>query len=197
MTGCKRLVAILVCAFWGAAAFAQSTSSPFDVGTVQSPVLVIEFDRAFAQSAYGKRAALELETAGAEIASENRQIETELKDEELALTVQRESLEPEVFRKLADAFDEKVQNLRREQDAKARALVERQETARRQFLVAVKPVLNDIMRDSGATVIMEKRNVFVSVSDIDITDEVIIGINRLLGESSDLIKDPSDPEPDP
>ena len=193
----KRFSVLLACAFWGVAASAQSTGGAFDVGTIQSPVLVIESDRAFAQSAFGKRASLEIERAGSEIASENRQIETELKNEELALTAQRESLEPEVFRKLADAFDEKVQNLRREQDTKARALVERQETARRQFLVAVKPVLNEIMLDFGASLILEKRNVFVSVAAIDITDQVVMGINSLLGENSDVVPEPVDQNPDP
>lgn len=194
MSGMMRFAVFVICAFWGAAAAAQSNGASFEVGTIQSPILIIEFDRAFAQSAYGKRASLEMESAGSEIASENRQIETELKNEELALTARRASLDPAVFRKLAEAFDEKVQNLRREQDTKARALGERQEAARRQFLVAVRPVLNEIMLDTGALMILEKRNVFVSVAAVDITDQVVMGINRLLGENADFGPAPADPE---
>lgn len=188
-----RLTVAVALAFWGAVGSAQSTEAAFDVGTIQSAVLVVEFERAFEESAYGKRFLHEMEDAGAEIAAENRQIETELKNEELALTAQRTSLEPSAFRDLAEAFDEKVQSLRQEQDTKARALGQRREAARREFLTVARPVLNQIMQDSGAVVILEKRSVFVSISSIDVTDQVVAGINVLLGQGTDGAAAPSDP----
>lgn len=179
----QLLAFALVLGGFGSSAQAQQVPGEFDIGTVQSPVLVIEFERAFGESAFGKRFALELEQAGAEIAAENRQIEAELTEEEQQLTEQRQALDPQAFRELADAFDQKVQKLRREQDTKARALVERQETARRDFLISARPVLNRIMQDAGAVVVMDKRNVFATVSAIDVTDQVILGINQLLAEA--------------
>ncbi|WP_299921518.1 OmpH family outer membrane protein [uncultured Pelagimonas sp.] len=171
---------------WTAGAKAQSVGG-FDTGTVQSPVLVIEFDRAFSQSAFGQKLTVELETAGAEIAAENRQIETELRDEEMLLTDQRKAMEPAAFRELADAFDQKVQKLRREQDTKARELSERRDGARRDFLTSAGPILNRIMQNTNAVVVMEKRNVFASISAIDVTDLVISEINALFPQ------EPSDP----
>lgn len=184
---------ILGMVLWGAGATAQSAQGGFDVGSIQSQILVIEFERAFSQSAYGKRFALDLEEAGAEIAAENRQIEAELEKEELQLTEQRKAMLPDDFRKLADAFDQKVQQLRREQDTKAQSLRQWQDQARREFLGAARPVLNQIMQRSGAVVILEKRETFVSVSEIDITDQLIAGINSAIGDGTPDSKAPSDP----
>ncbi len=178
---------LLAVAVWTGGAKSQSVPGGFNTGTVQSPVLVIEFDRAFSQSAFGQKMTVDLEKAGAEIAAENRQIEAELRDEEMLLTEQRKAMEPAAFRELADAFDQKVQKLRREQDTKARELSERRDGARRDFLTSAGPILNRLMQNSNATVVLEKRNVFASVSAIDVTDKVISEINALFAQ------EPTDP----
>ncbi|MDU8913042.1 OmpH family outer membrane protein [Aestuariicoccus sp. MJ-SS9] len=152
-------------------AAAQGLSLP------DSPFLTVEFERLFADSVYGTRFEQEIEAESEALAAENRRIEAELADEERRLTEMRAEMEPEAFRELANAFDEKVQTSRREQDAKVRALGTRRETAQREFLRAAEPVLAEIMRDTGATAIFERRTVFISADAIDITDEAIARIN--------------------
>jgi Skp family chaperone for outer membrane proteins len=83
---------------------------------------------------------------------------------------------------LADAFDAKVESLRREQDEKARLLVTRAEDARRTFLSTAQPVIERIMRDTGAAVIVERRTVFISADVIDITDAAVAEMDATLGE---------------
>ncbi|EPX78154.1 OmpH family outer membrane protein [Salipiger mucosus] len=159
-------------------------------GVVQSPILTIEFDRVYAESAFGARVAQAIEDEGAEIAAENRRIESELIAEEQDLTDRRATLPPDEFRELADAFDEKVQRLRDEQDAKARALTNRSDERRRQFLALAEPVLATIMREAGAAVILDKRSVFLSAGVIDITELAIDRIDEQIGTGGEL------PEPD-
>ncbi|WP_431374936.1 OmpH family outer membrane protein [Pelagimonas sp.] len=182
------LICAIAAAGVNAGAMAQTIPGSFDTGSVQSPILVIDFDRAFGQSALGKKLALELEEIGAEIAADNRQIEAELREEELLLTEQRKAMDPAAFRELADAFDQKVQKLRREQDTKARELGERGDSARRDFLTTAGPILNQIMRDSNAVVVLEKRSVFASVTAVDITDKVVDEVNALIETT------PTDPD---
>ncbi|WP_227446298.1 OmpH family outer membrane protein [Cognatishimia sp. F0-27] len=165
-------------------------------GTVQSPILVIEFDRAFAQSAFGQRVLVEIEAEGASLAAENRRIEAELTEEERRLTDERAGMEPDEFRALARAFDEKVQRLRREQDIKARALNQRSEDARRQFLAVSEPVLQSLMRESGAAVILERRAVFLAANFIDVTDQAVDRIDNQIGDGADLTP-MAQPEPEP
>ena len=112
---------------------------------VQSPILTIDSDRVFTESAFGLRVADDVEPQSAEISAENRLIEADLKAEERKLTDQRSKLSPDAFSGLADAFDEKVQKTRASQAAKGRALNELVEKERHVFLAAAGPVLEQMM----------------------------------------------------
>ena len=52
------------------------------------------------------------------------------------------------------------------------------------FLTAAAPVLEQIMREAGAAVILEQRSVFVSANAIDITKKAIERIDAQLGDGS-------------
>lgn len=150
-----------------------------------SPVLTIDPERLYRESAFGKRIIAEVEARGAELNAENRQIEAELEAEERELTEMRATLEPEVFRERADAFDQKVQDTRAAQTAKGRDIANDLDVARESFLSAARPVLEQLMRDAGAAVILERGLVFVSVAAIDVTDEAIAQIDERLGDGED------------
>ncbi|WP_372890498.1 OmpH family outer membrane protein [Rhodosalinus sp.] len=172
-TGLTTLALALFALMSSVAAAQDQGRSGFVTGTVQSPVLTVDPERLYAESAYGRRVAEELEEQGAELAAENRRIEAELAEEERELTDRRAGMAPEAFRAEADAFDERVMRIRREQDAKARALAARNDAARRTFIEAAQPVLEEIMRDAGAAVIVEARSVFMSLDAVDVTDRAI------------------------
>ncbi|SFD76359.1 periplasmic chaperone for outer membrane proteins Skp [Sulfitobacter brevis] len=150
-------------------------------GEFQTPVLTINSDRLFSESAYGQRVRQDVSVLVGELEAENRRVEADLEAEELKLTQKRATLAPEDFRKLADAFDEKVQKIRTEQDAKLRALDEQQSREREGFLAAAAPVLEQLMREAGAVVILERRQVWVSITAIEITDEAISLLDEKLG----------------
>ncbi|WP_375256897.1 OmpH family outer membrane protein [Citreimonas sp.] len=183
-----RALSLLAVLLWPATLPAQQAGG--DAGLVRSDILVLDFERLFADSAYGRRIARDIEAAGAEIAQQNRRIEAELIEEERRLTRQRDGMAPEDFRELARAFDEKVQRLRSEQDAKARALGARGDAARREFLDAAQPVLGTLMREAGATIVVERRTVFMSADTIEVTDEAIARIDAALGEGDGLPEAP-------
>jgi Skp family chaperone for outer membrane proteins len=153
-------------------------------GLVQSQILTIDSDRLYLDSDFGKAVAQEFDAKGKALAAENRSIEADLTQEERDLTEQRASMDPATFRALADEFDAKVQAIRREQDAKNRALNQELEERRVQFLSAAAPVLEDLMRQTGAAVVLERRMVFLSANAVDITQEAISQLNSALGDGS-------------
>lgn len=181
-------LAILTLALFGAdASFAQQpsigptpSSGSANRTTITSPILTIDSERIFIESDFGRRVAQQIETDGTALANENRRIEAELEAEELDLTTKRAEMAPEDFRALANAFDEKVQDTRRAQAAKGRAINTMLEDERDVFLTAAAPVLERLMRDAGAAVILERRSVFVSANAIDITDDAISLLNEML-----------------
>ncbi len=148
---------------------------------VQSPILTIDSDRVFSESAFGLRVAAEIEAKSTELSAENRKIETDLGAEEEKLTRDRATLDPEDFRTLAERFDEKVQQIRRTQAIKTQALNDLVDQERDIFLNAAGPVLEKLMRDAGAAVILERRSVFVSANAIDITNEAITRLDGAVG----------------
>lgn len=137
------------------------------------PVLTIDAERLLADSAFGRALTAELEQAARVLAEENRRIEADLLAEERALTERREGMPPEEFRPLAEAFDEKVQRLRAEQDDKERALADLREDGRQRFFQQAVPILSEIVREQGALVLLDRRDVFLSADSIDITDMAI------------------------
>lgn len=146
------------------------------------PILTIESERLFAETAFGQRIATEIEDEGKTLAAENRRIESELADEEKDLAAKRTAMAGEEFRPLALAFDEKVQSIRRQQEAKARALVERSDAGQVAFLRAAQSVLGQIMKEAGASVILERSSVFFSSNASDITDLAISRIDATIGD---------------
>ncbi|WP_373050445.1 OmpH family outer membrane protein [Thalassovita aquimarina] len=168
------------------AAGGPATVAAQESGVVRSPVLTIDSERLYADSLFGKRVQNEFEAAVAVLEAENREIEGQLIEEEKQLTEKRPGMAPEEFRVLADAFDAKVQRIRNERAAKLRALAQSRENAQRLFLKSISPVLESIMTEAGAAVIVESRSVFLSARIIDVTSDAVSRIDARIGDGSDL-----------
>ncbi|WP_367647014.1 OmpH family outer membrane protein [Ruegeria arenilitoris] len=156
------------------------------LGVPQSGVLTISSDRIFTESAFGRRVFDEIEAESAALAAENERIVAELSREEKELTQKREVLSPEEFRPLAEAFDRKVQSHREGQRAKLDALARRSDEARNQFFELAQPVLIDLLRETGASLIIERSNVFLSSDASDVTAIAIRRIDAAIGDGSQL-----------
>lgn len=184
----------------GLPVYAQQNAAPggFDLGrevqlgTPQSGILTIQPDRLFSESAFGKRVAQEIEAEGAVLTAENRNIEAELRAEEQELTQRRRAMEVTAFRTLADAFDRKVQETRATQDQKLRDISRIGDVARREFFAASLPVLEQIMRETGAGAILDHSTVFLSADVVDITELAISRIDKVLGDGRGVSQVPDE-----
>jgi Skp family chaperone for outer membrane proteins len=179
--------------------FAVPAAAQQEVPEVEPPlagILILNQERLFAQSLFGQRIQRELEdastrlaaenrrieAAGAALAAENRQIEAQLTEEELALTERRALMTPEAFRPVAQDFDDRVNGIRAAQEAKGRALQQQAEAAQQAFFDIAFPILVEILRSRGASILMDNRAVLLSADGIDITDEAVALIDDRLGE---------------
>ncbi|MDW4548761.1 OmpH family outer membrane protein [Defluviimonas sp. D31] len=152
---------------------------------VASPVLTLDQERLFAESLWGRRATDRIEAASTELGAENRRIEAELTAEERALTERRPTMAVEEFRAAADAFDAKVTEIRRTQDAKAREIGRLHDVERQRFFAAAFPALREVLRGRGAVVILDSRAIFLAADVIDVTDELIARVDADLGAGTD------------
>lgn len=153
-------------------------------GTLRAPLVTLDRERLFAESRLGKAALARYDEASAALIAENRRLEAALEEEERALTARRTSLAPEEFRKLADEFDRKVEDLRTAQDSKSRALTRRRDEDRQAFFEAAVPVLGGLMVDLEAVAIIERSAIILTFDQLDVTDLAIRRLDAVLGDGT-------------
>lgn len=151
------------------------------LGQLVSPILTIDREAIFGLSQFGQRVTAELEAESQALAEETRKIEQELEAEELDLSERRATMTPEEFRALADAFDEKVVELRADRDAAQTSFLQRLEQAELEFYTRIGPVLGQMMQERGAVAILDKRSVLLSINAIDVTQAAISRIDAVIG----------------
>lgn len=182
----------------GAASMPTRTIEAPDSQSAQigAAILTIDQERLFLESAWGRRAQQTLEQEGQQIADENERLATQLSEEEADLTGQRSTLEPAEFRRLAEAFDKKATEIRRDRAQAVQQLNARADADRTAFYQAALPLMGDLMQQRGAVAVLDRRTVFVSLDAIDITSELIGRLDEALGDGADIVADPAEPESD-
>ncbi len=178
-------LALSLC-FGAGAPLAQSLSG------AQSEILVIDPNKLFAETLFGKRISQQLEEEGQALAQDNRRIEQELRDEEKAITEQRPTMDAEEFQDVAEAFDQKVQAIRQERLEKARALEEKRANAEQRFLATAQGILVELMNERGGNVLLDIRSVILRDGAIDITSDAVDRIDAKLGSGEGIEAIPPD-----
>lgn len=166
------------------AARAQEAAGPAPAPAPAPQILTLDQDRFYLDSLYGKALEAKALAANQALAAENRKIEADLAAEEAELTQKRPKMSAAAFQPLADAFDAKVEALRKDQAAKVDALKAQRDAGRTVFFKAAVPVLADLMRKSGAFAILNHEAVVLAFDSIDITDRAIAAVDASLGDGS-------------
>ena len=163
-------------------AFAQ----PLSFGRVDGPAIVIlNQERLFAESLFGQRVQEEIEAASAELSRQNRELEAALLEEELALTQQRAILSEEEFRPLAEEFDTRVEGIRAAQSDVLRRLSAQADAAQQLFVELTTPILRGLLRDIGASAVLDSRAVLYVADGGDVTELALERIDTELGDGGE------------
>lgn len=166
---------------------------PADIGAAPLQIMTIDPEALFSGSLWGQRVQADLERQRRDIAAENERLEKQFATEEQELTRLRATLSAEDFRKRADDFDKRVVEVRQERDKIAQEWQSSEDRARAAFLNAALPVLAQLMKERGATVVLDQRAIFVSAQSADVTPVLIERLNAELGAG--VADAPSAPRP--
>ena len=101
-------------------------------------------------------------------------------DERNKLIEQQSVIAPEAFELKAKDYEKKLQEYQTDKQNKLRKLEGVLQKARNEILENVKPILEDLSKELGVTVILEKNSVLLSANNMDITDDVIKKLNKEL-----------------
>ena len=96
------------------------------------------------------------------------------------LIEQQSVIAPEAFELKAKDYEKKLQEYQVDKQNKLRKLEGVLQNARNEILENVKPILEDLSKELGVTVILEKNSVLLSANNMDITDNVIKKLNKKL-----------------
>ncbi|QCO56907.1 OmpH family outer membrane protein (plasmid) [Pseudorhodobacter turbinis] len=165
-----------------ATVFAQEAAGAAQAPLI-SPVLSINQQRLFEESAFGKASLSRLEASSRTLQAEIRKIESNLEIEERLLTERRATMPAAEFQPLAIAFDDKVERIRDAWIAKDRELKRQRELDQQQFFEIAAPILVEMMQSRGAAILLDQSSVVLSLDRIDITQPAIELIDTRLSET--------------
>lgn len=164
-----------------------SDAAAASTAPVMAPLLTLDDERLFKESMFGKAVLARQEAEAQGLIAENRRIEAALETEEKDLTTRRAVMTSAEFASLSEAFNTKVEGIRKAQDAKSRDLARAFDDEKLRFFEAVRPALAQLMKERGAVAIIDKRAVFVGFENVDITSAAIELLDQSLGDGTEPV----------
>jgi len=139
--------------------------------------LLLNQERILTDTRAGQALLAEEAAARDRLRAEARSVEQAFEVEERALTEARTTMEPEAFRVLADDFDARVVQARRDQDALSASVAAQFDQRRRQFYADVAPVLVALLEQFRAVAIFDESSVLLADQALNVTDAVIAAMD--------------------
>jgi len=151
---------------------------PLAQAQTQSPIadqsiLVVDRERVLRDSAPGRALAAAIQEQRLALQSASAEVEKAMEAEETEIDQIRDRLTPQQFEERLRDFDQRVRQVRRDSQQALQALHSRVNEARREMEQALNLVLQDILEERGASVLLNAQTVIMAREEIDITGEAI------------------------
>ena len=171
----KRLVFAVAASFLAAVAFAQGTAPAASPVTANMRIGVINVERLVQESALGKEAFNRVKRLNDQKKEEGDKLQKEIRDLEQKLADQGSALADDKRETLQKTYQEKAIAFKRFQDDATRELDTAQKKELGELERRVFPVINQVGKDKGYTMIFNKFQAGLLYADdaVDLTDEVL------------------------
>jgi Skp family chaperone for outer membrane proteins len=143
-------------------------------------IAIVDLNLILSDSKAAKNATKQFEVIQKKTEDEIIASDKKMLEERNKLIEQQSIIAPEAFELKAKDYENKLQNYQVEKQNKLRKLEGVLQKARNQILENVKPILEELSKELGVTVILEKNSVLLSATNMDITDNVIKKLNKEL-----------------
>lgn len=178
----KKIIKITVIAAIASAVSTFSTMAVSVAAEALPPAVIVVIDSRMVRfnSAAGKDIQSQLDTIRTRFQSEIAEQETILKDEETTLKSQRSILPKESYDAKVNDFQNKVLTVQREVQIKNKQLEAALGNAQNELQRALKPILQKVLKDHNATMIMDVSLVIERTAGLDVTTKVIEALDAVL-----------------
>ena len=157
-----------------------SFNSGAETAYPNTSIAIVDLNLILSDSKAAKNATKQFEAFQKSTEDEILASDKKMLDERNKLIEQQSVIAPEAFELKAKDYEKKLQTYQVEKQEKLRKLEGGLQRARNEILENVKPILEELSKELGVTVILEKNSVLLSASNMDITENVIKKLNKKL-----------------
>ncbi len=183
----KLAVAVaLIAALSSAQSFAQGPAAPAPAAGAKDgklpPVVIALFDKEalLRESAAGKDFRKQLDELRNKFQGDLSRQQEELKKKEGDLRNRQTLLSAEAFEAERKKFEEEVQSAQGRFEERNRQIQGAIANAEQEIFKATTPILGEVMRAKGATLLLDKTVALISANDFDVTLEVVKKLDTTL-----------------
>ncbi len=176
----KNLALITFAAFASLAMLAMGTAATYAQADSNAKIITVDRNSFFVDSEAAKDIAKQVKTLREGIESElNKKMEA-LTTERDQLAGQQTILTQEVFEEKAKQLQERFVALQAEAENKQRQLQAAVAKAQSKILEAVSPILDEILKEKNANLMLERGIIVKGAVDIDVTATAMLRLNEKL-----------------
>jgi Skp family chaperone for outer membrane proteins len=159
------------------AAFAQAAAP-----AAQSSIIVVDMDRVGAESAAGKSGQTQLKAKVDSLQSRGKALADQLRGEEETLLKARQAntMAPEAFQAKVKDLQTKQNSARTELGNREQELQRSQAYVRQQIFNAVGPIIQTVMRERNASIVLTRDAALAVAPALDVTADVIRRLDAAL-----------------
>ena len=143
-------------------------------------IAIIDYSVIFKDSKAAVNAMKQFESIRKSIEDETIESEKKMLNEKNKLVEQRSVIAPEAFELKAKDYEKKLQEYQVDKQNKFRELDGLIQKINSEIMDNVRPILEEISKELGVTIILEKNSVVLNANNMDITDDVIKKLNKKL-----------------
>lgn len=138
----------------------------------------INLDKILNTSNPGKVVLNDIEVINEKNVAELKKMENELKKNENDLNNKKNIISNEEFQKELTLLREKIKKYNNFKDKMVTSFEEQRLKKLNNFFITINPIIQKYMNDNSINMLLEQKNVFIGKTSSDITDKIIVEINK-------------------
>ena len=148
----------------------------------ENKVVYIDLNKIMNNSIAGKSITSQLENNHKKNISKFTKIEEELKKEEDEIISQKNVITKEEFEKKIIDLRDKANKFRKERNDNINNLNNQRLEATSKMITLVRPILSEFSDQNSISLIIDKKNIIIGKTLLDITDDILTIINKKIGK---------------
>ncbi len=146
----------------------------------ESLIVFLDMNKIMLQSAAGKSITVQLEKLHKNNITTFKQKEEELKNKETSIVSQKNVLTKEEFEKKINSLRKEANEYRIKRRDLINSLTKKRVEAQNKLIKTINPILADYSKKNSISMIIQKKNIIIGKSELEITDDILEILDKSL-----------------